>query len=307
MNSKNSDRDYILKTTQDGAHTFFLPDLNEHYHSINGAISESLHLFVESGFKHFLKTAYQSHEREEPDKKEIDNKFNSINNIKQITGDKVEVAEKKSEQQREINILEIGFGTGLNAFLTLIEAENISQRLFYQTLELYPLSIDLAKELNYPELYAKINTNKARSNLTDSLIRDIEYDKSEVETAKLREHLYHNIFLQLHSSAWEKVVELTAHFKLLKQKIDFSKPTNFSPDRLFDLIYFDAFAPNKQPEMWEEDIFRHIYNLSEKGAILTTYSAKGSVRRVLQSVGFRVERIPGPPGKREMLRATRED
>ncbi|MGI6047016.1 MAG: tRNA (5-methylaminomethyl-2-thiouridine)(34)-methyltransferase MnmD [Petrimonas sp.] len=215
-----------FEITEDGSHTLFVPELDEHYHSTHGAIQESMHVFIDAGLRHCVKS--------------------------------------------EIKVLEIGFGTGLNAFLTLLEAERTGRKIDYTTLEFYPLSIIDAEKLNYVEL-------------TDSTKKDV--------------------FRELHKVEWGKWSQLTLYFSLLKMKFDFSKPSDFDTENKFDVIFFDAFAPEKQPEMWAQEIFDKIYSISSENAILTTYCAKGSVRRMLQTAGFVVERLPGPPGKREILRA----
>lgn len=171
---------------------------------------------------------------------------------------------------QKINILEIGFGTGLNAFLTQLEAEKTDKQIHYTSLELYPLNLESAKQLNY----AQQLTNK--EDVVD--------------------------FLALHKAKWGKSVEITSMFTLHKIEIDFSNPDNLNTNSRFDVIYFDAFAPEKQPEMWTQQIFDKLFSFCNKNAIITTYCAKGVVRRMLQSSGFTVERLPGPPGKREILR-----
>lgn len=171
---------------------------------------------------------------------------------------------------QQINVLEIGFGTGLNAFLTLLKAESLNKIVYYTSLELYPLNIDSVKQLNYAQ------------QLTD------------VEQTPL--------FMALHSAPWDKAIEITPTFILHKIETDFSNPNNLDTDILFDVIYFDAFAPEKQPEMWSQPIFDKLFSLCNPNAIITTYCAKGVVRRMMQSAGFTVERLPGPPGKREILR-----
>jgi tRNA U34 5-methylaminomethyl-2-thiouridine-forming methyltransferase MnmC len=110
----------------------------------------------------------------------------------------------------------------------------------------------------------------------------------------------------LHKTGWGKWNQVALYFSLLKMRLDFSNPSNFHPENKFDVVFFDAFAPEKQPEMWTPAIFDKIYSVSSENAILTTYCAKGSVRRMLQAAGFFVERLPGPPGKREMLRAVKK-
>lgn len=173
----------------------------------------------------------------------------------------------KHHYKKSLKVLEIGFGTGLNAFLTLIEAEENHLDIQYTSIEYYPISAETVNLLNYNKLLPA-------------------------------EHK--NAFKQLHVSAWNKPVHISPYFQLIKLKKDFSY---LMLEEQYDLIYFDAFSPDKQPEMWTEERFQMLYAHANKDAILTTYSAKGEVRRRLQAVGFTVERIPGPKGKREILRA----
>lgn len=172
-------------------------------------------------------------------------------------------------------ILEIGFGTGLNAWLTLKEAERSCREVHYTGLELYPLAWEMVEQLGY------ISSNEQQ--------RDAE------------------LFKQLHTTPWEKEIQLTPHFALLKQETDanlLKAETDINKLSSFDVIYFDAFAPEKQPEMWSQELFNRLYVLLNNDGILTTYCAKGIIRRMLQAAGFTVERLPGPPGgKREILRA----
>ena len=194
-------------------------------------------------------------------------------------------------------ILEIGFGTGLNAWLTLEEAERSRRNILYTGLELYPLEWQTIEQLGY-------------------------ISNDEQLTTTVRQQPAIELFKQLHTSPWEKDVQLTPHFALRKVETDVNKwvenrertmsnindsVTNAESPALnlsFNLIYFDAFAPEKQPEMWSQELFNRLYVLLDKDGILTTYCAKGVVRRMLQTAGFTVERLPGPPGgKREILRA----
>ena len=175
------------------------------------------------------------------------------------------------------HILEIGFGTGLNAWLTLEEAERSRRNIHYTGLELYPLEWQTIEQLGY-----------------------ISNDEQLTTTARQQPAI--ELFKQLHTSPWEKDVQLTPHFTLRKIETDVNKwRVENSP---FNLVYFDAFAPEKQPEMWSQELFNRLYVLLDRDGILTTYCAKGVVRRMLQTAGFTVERLPGPPGgKREILRA----
>ena len=167
--------------------------------------------------------------------------------------------------QNDLSILEIGLGTGLNVFLTYLHHLNDKKRIYYEALEKYPLSMEITAALNY------------------------------AETQEEKE-----IFDKIHHLEWNLPKQIGEGFVLHKNEVDLLA---YQTDKKFDLIYFDAFAPDKQPDMWTEQIFSKLYDMMNKQGVLVTYSAKGSVRRTMQSVGFEVERIQGPPGKREMLRA----
>jgi len=215
----------IVKTA-DGSSTISVPELNEHYHSVNGAIAEANHVYINTGYK---------------------------------------VVEKN-----DISILEIGFGTGLNSLLTLMQSDSDKKIIFYQGVEAYPVSLEEVSALNYlEELYAT----------------DFE--------AKYK---------LMHTSEWEKEIAVTDSFTLLKQKKSFTEIDDVDK---FDLIYFDAFGPDVQPELWTEEIFGKMYKSLKDGGVLVTYSSKGIVKRALRNVGFTVKRLDGPKGKRHILRATK--
>ena len=215
-----------IERTDDGSNTLYVPELNEHYHSTKGAVTESKYIFVEQGFNHLSK--------------------------------------------KSVSILEVGFGTGLNAILTFIEADNKGVNTIYDTIEKYPLDKTIIEKLDYLPIIGEENKDR---------------------------------FNNIHSSQWDKDIELSPFFTLHKINGDF---TSYNFIRKYDVIYFDAFAPEKQPEMWTQDIFNQMYNLLNPGGVLTTYCAKGIIRRMLQAAGFKTERLPGPPnGKREILRATK--
>jgi len=169
----------------------------------------------------------------------------------------------------EIRVLEIGFGTGLNAFLTMIEAERSDKKIHYTSLEKYPVEVRKALQLNYPEAFPAVSRES---------------------------------FELLHTSVWGEEVQIGSNFWLTKIEADF---TQFNFNEMFDVVYFDAFSPEKQPEMWSVELFEKIFIQCNPGAALTTYCAKGVVRRAMQSAGFQVERLPGPPGKRQILRSTK--
>ena len=168
-----------------------------------------------------------------------------------------------------LSILDIGFGTGLNAFMTFLEAERMQVAVNYTGIEAYPISLDEAKALNYSNL----------------LKQDSPDD-----------------FLKLHELDWEKEHRISDFFIFTKNKKRF-EVLDFKNE--FDLIYFDAFAPNSQPELWEESLLQKMFEALKMGGVLTTYCAKGVVKRTFKKVGFVMEAIPGPPGKREMTRAVK--
>ncbi|AIZ43498.1 tRNA (5-methylaminomethyl-2-thiouridine)(34)-methyltransferase MnmD [Cellulophaga baltica] len=174
-------------------------------------------------------------------------------------------------KDRAIAILEIGFGTGLNALITYIEAQNFNLKIDYTGVEAYPVSPEEIKQLNY--------------------IAQLEAQKFQEE------------FDKMHTSEWEKSIAISSTFSLLKQQKDFMQITDKAA---YDLIYFDAFGARVQPELWTEEIFKIMYAALNNNGVLVTYAAKGSVRRAMLAVGFEVERLDGPPGKREMLRATKK-
>ncbi len=213
--------------TSDDSSSIYSSRFDALYHSKHGAIQESQHVFIKSGLQEFI----------------------------------------HSRKTQELNVLEIGFGTGLNALLTWIEAESRNINISYTGLEAYPITDDLFHKLNY------------------SSILDCE-----------------NEFNSIHSSPWNELYTIGRSFTLFKKKCLFQE---FEDEKRFDVIYFDAFAPNTQKELWNLDMMKKMYSLSQNGSILVTYCAKGVVRRTMQEAGFEVSRIPGPPGKREMLRAIR--
>lgn len=174
-------------------------------------------------------------------------------------------------KDQELQILEIGFGTGLNAFITLIEFEKRDLRIRYTGVEAYPVLNEELEQLNYLEELK-------------SLSRKDDF------------HL-------MHSSPWGQEIEITKNFSLNKQQKFFKEIDAFNT---YDLIYFDAFGARVQPELWTVEIFQIMFNAMKSGGFLVTYAAKGSVRRAMLEVGFLVERLPGPPGKREMLRAKKQ-
>jgi len=215
--------------TDDGSKTIHIENWNEQYHSKHGAIQEADHVFLQNGFHHCL-------------------------DLKEYS---------------KLSILEIGFGTGLNAFMTLLEANRLEQPVRYTGIEGYPISDEEINQLNYAEMMTP---------------------ESDVP------------FMKLHSSPWEEPISISTYFLLTKRKLFFSEIKDLNS---YDLIYFDAFGARVQPELWTEPVFKIMFNALKDQGVLVTYSAKGSARRAMEAVGFSVERLQGPPGKRHMLRATK--
>ena len=218
----------IAVPTADGSTTLYLPQWNEHYHSVHGAVQESNHVFIQAGLLYYL---------------------------------------EQNISNKPIQILEVGMGTGLNALLTAVIAQDKQSAIDYTALEAYPLSDDELRQLNFS---STVGVNG------DAL------------------------FEKMHSNAWGRKEYVHAYMQLCKEQV---KVQNWHPAQCYDLIYFDAFAPAVQPELWTEAIFQKLFEASCSGSVLVTYCVKGEVRRAMKAVGWEVCKIPGPPGKREMTRA----
>lgn len=215
----------IVKTT-DGSYTLYVPELDETYHSTNGALQESNHVFIEAGLR-----------------------FSAL---------------------KKVSVLEVGFGTGLNALTTFNEAKKSNLTIEFTSLEAYPLEWDEVSKLNYMGMEG--------------------YQQ------------YASPFEKMHLSSWGEFTDITESFALRKLNL---KLQEISFENTFDIIYFDAFAPQIQPELWTEEIFALMYKALKSKGVLVTYCAKGTVKRALKAVGFELQSIPGPPGKREMSRAVK--
>jgi tRNA U34 5-methylaminomethyl-2-thiouridine-forming methyltransferase MnmC len=221
----------IVIHTEDGSTSLFHNGLQETYHSIHGAIQESQHVFIEAGLHHWLRLS----------------------------------------NRQTISILEIGFGTGLNALLTALAAEKVGVEIEYETIEAFPLVMEMVRLLNYPAI---IDTDNAKS-----------------------------VFENLHQAEWRKPKKISPYFDFLKSDLKLQE-ADFG-DEKFDLIFFDAFGPDKQPDMWQRSNLVKLARTLKPRGVFVTYSAKGQLKRDLVSLGLLVEKIPGPPGKREMIRATK--
>lgn len=215
-----------LIETRDGSHSLYNPALDETYHSHHGALQESQYVFIKMGLEAWL---------------------------------------AKNRGSQSLHVLEIGFGTGLNALLTLQWAQQQGVKAHFTTLEPYPVSLEVARQLNYARLTGG------------------EED-----------------FLRLHEVAWEEDVLLYPHFILHKkqQKLENAR----LPAHHYNVVFFDAFAPSKQPELWEKGLLDKAIAAMAPGALFTTYCAKGQLKRDLKAGSLQVETLPGAPGKKEMVR-----
>lgn len=218
-------------TTEDGSKTIHIPEWNEQYHSKHGAIQEANYVYLEKGLIGFL------------------------------------TSEKHKESIQNVSILEIGFGTGLNAFLTFLYAEKHQLPTKYVGVEAYPITEEELQLLNYSE-----GTLGAQS----------------------------LGFKKMHTQPWETFETISEVFQLKKQRKSFLEIDAISE---YDVVYFDAFGPRVQPELWTETIFKAMYVALKTNGVLVTYCAQGHARRAMISAGFKVEKLEGPPGKRHMLRA----
>jgi tRNA U34 5-methylaminomethyl-2-thiouridine-forming methyltransferase MnmC len=217
-----------LKITADGSPTLYLAELDEHYHSYHGALQESLHVFIDHGYR-----------------KMTDNR---------------------------ITILEYGLGTGLNLMCTLAAflKDEPGKQLHYISLEKYPISAEQAQTLAYAKHF-------------------------DFEDAAER-------FQQIHHLPWGERHELLPNFSFTKHQCDFMDIDQLGLSGV-NLVYFDAFGARVQPELWELPIFEKMNKCLAPQALLSTYSAKGSLKRILKSLGFELQMQPGPHGKREMTNA----
>jgi tRNA U34 5-methylaminomethyl-2-thiouridine-forming methyltransferase MnmC len=226
-----------LILTRDGSHSLWAPELDETYHSTHGAIQESRHVFIRHGLLHWL----------------------------------------NSQAQCNVNILEVGLGTGLNALLTYLALLTKRVKTTYTGLEPYPMPWAYMQHFNYT------------TQLTQHKIYPTTYKKLQTT------------FKQLHQEAATSFCQLSDYFLFQQQNCPlqaFSAPPNS-----FDIVYFDAFSPNKQPNMWSVDLLQKVYHMMKRHGIMVTYCAQGKFRRHLKQLGMRVETLPGPPGKKEMTRA----
>ena len=213
-----------LFQTDDGSFTFMLEDGQECYHSTRGALQEAWHIYLRAGLCYYWERYPQS-------------------------------------KTRPVRIFEMGFGTGLNAWVTQQKSDEQRAEVHYTALEKYPLCSEEVRSLPYSQEAS---------------------------------------FLHLHEASWECKHSLSPYFSLHKQEGDL---LDYNPPPGFDLIYFDAFSPERQADLWTCTIFARMFQALQPGGFLLTYSSKGLVKEALRSAGFSLERLPGASGKRHMIRA----
>lgn len=212
--------------TDDHSHTLFSERFKATYHSTRGAISESKHVFIQNGLQY------------------VHEQF----------------------QSKEISILEVGFGTGLNAFMTYLYAQEHDLKINYNSIEAYPVPLLETSRLNYTNQFS--------------------------EDEKV-------VFNQMHQQEWNRVGKVSDQFSLTKHLCLLEE---FTSQQQFYIIYFDAFSPSEQPELWTESVFKKMYDLLNVNGVLVTYCAQGQMKRNMKQAGFKVQSLAGALGKREMTR-----
>jgi tRNA U34 5-methylaminomethyl-2-thiouridine-forming methyltransferase MnmC len=213
-------------TTSDGSHSLLNTILNETYHSHHGAVQESTHVFIDNGLKFW----------------------------------------QEKNPGKPVHVFEVGFGTGLNALLSIEQASLSSSLFSYTSIEAFPLVKEMWSQLNYAHTPEAVD-----------------------------------IYNQLHSAPWNESIKIQSNIEFTKLHTTLQQ---LNLDTCYyDVVFFDAFAPNKQPEMWELPIIKKVADAMKAGGVFVTYCAKGQLKRDLKTAGLEVQTLPGPPGKKEMVRA----
>ncbi|WP_338791560.1 tRNA (5-methylaminomethyl-2-thiouridine)(34)-methyltransferase MnmD [Bernardetia sp. MNP-M8] len=226
-NTINKKIELSLLESKDGSHTLLRHDISETYHSHNGAIQESLWVFIDKGLNYLKQQNYDT-----------------------------------------IKILEVGFGTGLNAILAYEFAQQNKIKVEYITLEPFPIPLEIAQKLNY-----------------------IDFLQEDTKA----------IFSNLHQVNWEEMYQLSPYFSI--QKVESTLENYQMDENYFDCTFYDAFAPSKQAEVWQLSNLQKVFDFTRKNGILVTYCAQGQFKRDLKTASWKVEKLDGAPPKREMVRA----
>ncbi len=223
------EKEVQLIVTEDGSHSLYHPELKESYHSFHGAYREAIHVFMLYG---------------------------------------LEAWAARNPSKKPVRIFEVGFGTGLNAWLTLVWAEQNQVPVLYHTIEPFPLEEEIYSKLNYTEL--------------DDAIWH-----------------YKNYFTKIHKATWDSGGVISPYFNMKKERTTLQEVELYSAD----VVFFDAFSPKKQPELWEFAMLEKVAVSMNPGAVFVTYSATGKLKKSLAELGLALDEVPGPPGKLEMTRA----
>lgn len=235
--AQSPERKSQIITTRDGSHTLWLPELQETYHSTHGAIRESKHVFIQHGLTHWL----------------------------------------EKQPCTQLNILEVGLGTGLNALLSCMASLRMQVAINYVALEPFPLAWEQAQCLNYVAQIA------------------------QAEDCELDEEILQTTFEKIHQLPANATTQLGEYFSFQKCQLTLQEFTALPQH--FDMVYFDAFAPSRQADIWELPVLQKVYGMMKSPGMLVTYCAQGKFRRNLKELGMTVESLPGPPGKKEMTSA----
>ena len=277
-----------VQVTEDGSHTLFSEMAGQTYHSSHGAVQESRHIFISQ-----LELVNGQRSTVNGQRSNVDSQQSTVNGQQStvngqrsnvdsqqstVNGQQANVDSQQSTVEGDLSVLEIGFGTGLNALLAACWAKENGVRVNFSTIELFPLESAVYEELNYGRLLGE-----------------------------------EELFLKLHEAEWDAgLQEIVPEFAICKYKKDIvewldGQQSTVSSQQLglYDVVFFDAFSPDAQPELWTEEVFRNVYGLMKEGGVMTTYCAKGDVRRAMLAAGFKVEKLQGPPGKRHILRAVK--
>lgn len=238
---------YQIVETADGSNSVIAEQFGVTYHSRHGAVQETQHVFMQAAL------------------------YEKMEMLKDLT------------PRPKLHILEMGFGSGLNALMTCLEAFKREWQIHYTTLEAYPIPPEIARKVGHGAYFGAI--------------KEKYFSENSVTKTTLNPN---TLFQDLHDIEWNKVVTLHSFFSFEKRDTPLE---NFENTNFADIVFFDAFAPQSQPELWDKNSMQKIYNILKIDGLMTTYCAQGEFKRTLKSIGFKVEPLPGPIGKREMTRA----
>lgn len=301
---------FRLQPCEDGSLTVHSALHDQCFHSSAGAILESRYIYLELGLKAYLSARQNAARREQADETALNEQADetALNGQTDETSHSGQIDETSRREQADgVSILEIGFGSGINALLCAIEFENarcnriccdkpqtdldnalaFPEEIYFESIELYPIPEEIWSQLDYASLLAA--SDSERNHRIDSE-RDhrIDIDREQIKA----------IFEKIHRAPWNQVCEILPGFKLHKRHEDI---LTFIPAAQYQVVFFDAFSPDCQPELWSKEVFAKIKEKLLPGAVMSTYSSKGFIKQHLRDLGFEVCRKPGPGHKRHVL------